>query len=100
MEVEIEWSDLAKQDLVVIFDYYAKEANFLVAQKLTSSLVEASLSLKKTPRLGVKEPLFSKRKEEYRYLVEGNYKIIYFIIDNKITISQVFDCRQNPTKMK
>jgi toxin ParE1/3/4 len=39
-------------------------------------------------------------KQGHRYIVEGNYKIIYRLIDNEIYITDIFDCRQNPTKMK
>lgn len=38
--------------------------------------------------------------EDFRYLVESNFKIIYWIENNKITIASVFDCRQNPENMK
>ena len=38
--------------------------------------------------------------EDFRCLVEGNYKIIYWKEDEIITIASVFDCRQNPKKMK
>lgn len=34
------------------------------------------------------------------YLVSGNYKIIYLIDENLITIATIFDCRQNPVKLK
>jgi toxin ParE1/3/4 len=36
---------------------------------------------------------------DHRYLVEGKYKIIYFIKENVIYITDVFDCRQDPQKM-
>jgi hypothetical protein len=38
--------------------------------------------------------------EDFRYLVESNYKIIYWKEDEIITIASVFDCRQNPEKIK
>jgi plasmid stabilization system protein ParE len=33
-------------------------------------------------------------------LVKGNYKILYYIQVNTVIIARVFDCRQNPIKMK
>jgi toxin ParE1/3/4 len=44
--------------------------------------------------------MLSERKFEYRYLVQGNYKIIYRIEGNYIRIAVVFDTRQNPEKLK
>ena len=35
-----------------------------------------------------------------RYLVEGNYKIIYWHDGTLIKIASVFDCRQNPSKLE
>ena len=38
----------------------------------------------------------------FRYLVEGNYKIVYKVYadDKQILIAAVFDTRQNPTRLK
>jgi plasmid stabilization system protein ParE len=36
--------------------------------------------------------------KEYRRMVCGNYKIIYYIAANEIRITDVFDSRQDPEK--
>lgn len=48
------------------------------------------------------EDLLIDRKDGYRYIVCGNYKIIYSVdIELKlIKIADVFDTRQNPIKIK
>ena len=38
-------------------------------------------------------------EKEYRYILSGNYKIIYKVEDSYIIITDVFDARQNPSKM-
>jgi len=52
--------------------------------------------------IGQKEELLIERKEEFRYLVFKNYKIIYWfnIVKNRVEITDVFDARQNPIKLK
>lgn len=48
------------------------------------------------------EDLLIDRENTYRYLICKNYKIIYSV-DQKlklIKIADVFDTRQNPTKIK
>ena len=82
-----------------IYNYYKLEASIKVAKKLVKGLIDRTIQLEKIPKSGAKEPLLSHRKHEYRYLVEGNYKIIYWIDESYIIIAAVFDCRQNPTKM-
>jgi plasmid stabilization system protein ParE len=38
-------------------------------------------------------------KEGHRYLVSGNYKIIYKEVNEGILITDVFDTRQDPQKI-
>jgi toxin ParE1/3/4 len=52
------------------------------------------------PRKGQKEPLLEHFGLEHRRLVEGNYKIIYRIVNEYIYITDIFDSRQDPVKMK
>jgi plasmid stabilization system protein ParE len=100
MEVRVFWTDTARFQLEEIFDYYKEKASIKIARKLVTLIIDKTLQLEKNPHSGPKEPLLSGRKFEYRYLVEGNYKIIYWIEENYIKIATVFDCRQNPEKMK
>ena len=99
MEVKILWTAVAISQLEYIFDYYKYNASVKVARKIVSQIIDRTIVLEKNPYIGTKEPLLDKRKNEYRYLVEGNYKIIYWIEDNTVTISIVYDCRSNPIKM-
>ena len=52
--------------------------------------------------MGQIDPLLQKHKLDYRYLVEGKYKIIYSLEyeSEVIYIHRVFDTRQNPKKLK
>jgi plasmid stabilization system protein ParE len=86
--------------LEAIFDYYKNRADAGVAQNIVGRLTSATIILKTNPTIGQIEELLKKRKYQYRYLVSGNYKIIYRITDTYVMIAAVFDCRQNPKKMK
>jgi toxin ParE1/3/4 len=100
MDLIVSWSDKANSDLENVFDYYKIEANLRVARKLVKALVSSTIQLKYTPRIGAVETLFTIDGIELRYLVKGNYKILYYIQVNTVIIARVFDCRQNPIKMK
>jgi len=100
MELRVFWTDTARFQLEEIYKYYKEKASLTVARKLAKSVIDRTIQLEKNPTSGPNEPLLSDRKYEYRYLVEGNYKIIYWIEDNYIKVASVFDCRQNPKKMK
>jgi len=75
-------------------------ANESVADKIRKSIFNATKPLLKYPYIGVLEENLIELKQDHRYLVDGNYKIIYRVINNVIYITDVFDCRQNPQKMK
>ena len=100
MELRVFWTDTARFQLEDIFNYYKDTASLKVARKLVKQIIERTIQLEKNPNSGSKEPLLSDRKFEYRYLVEGNYKIIYWKKDKYIKIATVFDCRQSPEKIK
>ncbi|MCR9153538.1 MAG: type II toxin-antitoxin system RelE/ParE family toxin [Bacteroidetes bacterium] len=73
-----------------------------VARKVVNGIYQATVPLRKKPEIGQKEELLSERPEGFRYLVHTNYKIIYWINPELeiIEISDVFDSRQNPVKIK
>lgn len=94
------WSEIAENQLKDIFDYYAIEAGSRTAKRLINKIIKRVDILLSYPQSGQKEELLLNRVLEYRYLIEGNYKIIYSVQDNYIVISAIFDTRQNPTKIE
>lgn len=102
MELEVFWSSFAKNKLEDIFEYYKFKASLKVANKIVNGIVNQTIDLNKTPRIGQIEEVFKDDEREFRYLVYTNYKIVYFINlkTNQIIIANVFDTRQNPKKME
>lgn len=99
---EIIWSDHAEIELDKIFEYYSEFASIRVANNLIQKIVKEPNKLLSNPEISQREELLLNREIEYRYLVCKSYKIIYSI-DSKakfIKIADVFDSRQNPTKIK
>ncbi len=100
MAMILEWSEHALTTLDEIYHYLKEEAGKRTARKIIDNIYNHSGILIQNPKAGTREELLSDLPQEFRYLVEGNYKILYFIVDEKIYISSVFDCRQNPERMK
>lgn len=102
MKFVIIWSEFAQKQLDEIYDFYSQEANTRTATKLILRIINVPNKLLKSPLIGQRESLLKERTIEYRYLVFKNYKIIYSVDSNKgfIKISDVFDTRQNPSKLK
>jgi len=102
MELKIYWTDFSKTELQKIFYYYKETTSLTIAKKLILGIENKTTILKTSPRIGPKEELLKNRKQEFRYLVFKNYKIIYWVNrnENRVEISDVFDTRQNPVKMQ
>lgn len=100
MEMKIKWSALSEEQLKSIFDYYSLKAGISVARQIIEAIIQRVDILETHPQSGPLEELLQDYPENFRYLVEGNYKIIYWIKDHVITIASVFDCRQNPEKIR
>ena len=94
------WTIPAKYRLKEIYLYYKHTASVTIAKNLIKKIFETTRSLPPNPKMGSVEGLLKHKKEEYRYLVKGNYKILYKMKGEEIFITDIFDCRQNPEKMK
>jgi plasmid stabilization system protein ParE len=100
--MQIIWSDLAKVLLKEIYSYYKEVAGVKVAKSIKNKIIKKPLLLTKQPEIGQIEdnPMVVNRR--FRYLIEGNYKIVYKVYteDKEILIAAVFDTRRNPSKLK
>ena len=67
-----------------------------------NGIVNQTIGLNKTPRIGQVEEIIKDDEREFRYLVYTNYKVVYYINlkTNQIIIANVFDTRQNPKKLE
>lgn len=59
----------------------------------------ATRQLSKHPNSGQIELTLKQLGEGHRYLIKGNYKIVYKEVDEGILITDVFDTRQDPRKI-
>jgi len=100
MEIVVIWSDSAIEDLRDIYNYFILTASKKIADKITNAIVDRTILLEQAPRIGQREELLMHLHEEIRYLVDGNYKIVYLIDENLVTVLTIFDCRQNPKKLE
>ncbi|WP_100616409.1 type II toxin-antitoxin system RelE/ParE family toxin [Confluentibacter citreus] len=102
MELKLFWTDFSQKELEKIYEYYREKAGFRIAKKLVNGIYNETLKLKRQPKIGQAEELLKNRKQEFRYLVYKNYKVIYWINneENRIEINDVFDTRQNPIKIE
>jgi toxin ParE1/3/4 len=97
---QIIWTNFAISELKNIYLYYRMVAFDKVADKIRTSIFDGTKPLIKQPLIGAVEENLIDLGQAHRYIVVDNYKIIYRVIQLDIYITDIFDCRQNPKKMK
>lgn len=97
--MKIIWSNFASETLLNIYKYHKKVAGINTACKIKNKIFNATKELKNHPHVGQIELSLENLSEEHRYLVSGNYKVIYKKVTEGILITDIFDTRQNPTKI-
>ena len=102
MTYKVIWSNFAENELDKIFEYYLEKAGLNVATTIIQNILAEPNRLIDNYEMFQTEELLLNREEIYRYIVCGNFKIIYSvnIAFKLIKIADVFDTRQNPIKIK
>ncbi|AOW08512.1 type II toxin-antitoxin system RelE/ParE family toxin [Flavobacterium gilvum] len=102
MGLKIYWTDSAKIEVKSIYVFFKRETSAVVAKKFIKEITDQVKLLIDQPYLGKVDQQLIGSSREFRHLIYGNYKIIYWLnIDNdQVEIWDVFDCRQEPLKIK
>ena len=93
------WSTEALVDMETIYDFLAEHSQ-QAAQNVIEKILSRISQIEIFPESGATQLRLKNPDKEYRYLVEGNYKIIYKITGQQAYIATVFDTRYNPDKLK
>ena len=84
--MEIEWSPLAIERVIEIAEYIALDKPD-VAMQWASNIFDSTDKLRVHTRLGRIVPVI--QEDDYRELIEGNYRVIYLIGISKISVLTV-----------
>ena len=100
-KAQVIWSDEALNDLETIYDFLAEKSP-TAAQRIVENILSRSKQLESFPESGAKQETIKAGSKEYRYLVEGNYKVIYIYQQENqaIHIAVIFDARYDPEKLR
>ncbi|MBK7946812.1 MAG: type II toxin-antitoxin system RelE/ParE family toxin [Flavobacteriales bacterium] len=98
--MKVVWSDWALDQLDEIHTFLELEASERIADRTVAKILEAVALLQQYPLGGQVEPWLEHKGLGHRRAVVGNYKLIYRIHKNEIRITDVFDARQDPGKMR
>ena len=94
--IKILWDNQAKADLKIIHDFIA-----LKSKQGAKNVIRDIVNQSKKIHFGEQYQVDEIIGEPFRRMIVRNYKIIYKIqSESEIRILQIFDTRQNPSKLK
>jgi plasmid stabilization system protein ParE len=99
----VEWANTAKLQLKNIYIYYKEVAGTRIAHEIIHDIQKSARLLAGFPQMAAIELLLEDLPEDYRSLVvRHHYKVVYYVdeANKKVVVVTVFDCRQNPDKLK
>jgi toxin ParE1/3/4 len=97
--MNVKFTPLATERLKYVYEYFKDKKQGKYGRLLRAKILQKALKLKDFPNLGQTEENLAHLELGHRYLIEGDYKIIYRQIGNDIWVTDIFDTRQDPGKM-
>ena len=98
--MKLVYTEQAHHSLEETLEFIAPMISHEKLSEIRSRIFDKADTLLLHPLQGQIEPFLEHLGLEHRRLVSNNYKIIYRVIGNCIYITDIFDSRQNPDKMK
>jgi toxin ParE1/3/4 len=89
------WTEFAKGNVKEIYSYIALDSENR-AKSVIQKILYSVTNLEEFPLIGSIESNLALIKKDYRFIISGNYKIIYKLNENSIYIMTVFDSRRDP----
>ena len=93
------WTKFALNSLSAIYKYYKVNVSLTIATNIRDGILSSTNQLEKHSLSGQIEVNLLDLEKGHRYIIRGNYKIIYMIQNRNVYVTDVFDTRQNPDKL-
>jgi len=98
--MKLVYTEQALISLEEVLEFIAPKISYEKLIEIRDKILDASETLLEQPLAGQKEYLLEHLQLGHRRIVEGHYKIIYKVVGEYIYITDIFDSRQDPAKMK
>lgn len=90
----------AVESLEEALNFISTEVSESKLEEIRDEIINKAALLINYPNMGKKEEYLEHLNLGHRALIQGNYKIIYRVQQNTIFVTDIFDTRQNPKKMR
>jgi len=98
--MKLVYTEQALVSLEGVLEFNALGMSYDKLIEIRDRILDKADTLVSQPLKGQKEPFLAHLGLGHRRLVESHYKIIYRVVGEYIYITDIFDSRQDPDKMK
>ena len=98
-KLQVIWTDESLNDLEIIYDFLAEKSR-KSAKNVVQSILTKTRQLETFPESGSPHEPNISIVGSYRFLVQGNYKIIHSIEGDALYVEAVVDTRQDPASLR
>ncbi len=98
--MKLQYTLPARQRLTEIEDYLTVHASERSAIRIVDGLLKKAQSLAANPLKGRPVRQLAHRGKEHRGLSASRYKVIYYVEGETIYITDFFDTKQHPARMR
>jgi toxin ParE1/3/4 len=98
--MKIFFTQQATDSLRECIDFLGEKISDSKRSEVFNRILEKIEKLADNPWIGQTEEYLEHLSKSHRRVIDGNYKIIYRVENDIIYITDIFDTRQDPSKMK
>src|SRR5260370_883180 len=98
--MKVVYTGQAIASLQECLDFFPPEVSAEKVNEIRDRILAKADKLLENPFIGQQEEYLEHMGQSHRRIIEGSYKIIYRIEGEAIVITDIFDSRQDPEKMK
>ena len=98
--MKLVYTEQAIESLQECLDFFPPEVSTEKRLQIRDKILEKADGLLSRPRMGQREEYLEHMGQSHRRIIEGYYKIIYRVEGETIYITDIFDTRQDPARMK
>jgi plasmid stabilization system protein ParE len=94
------YTEQAIVSLQECLDFFPADVPAKKINEVRDRILDRADKLLENPYLGQQEEYLDHLAQSHRRIIEGHYKIIYKVEGDMIIVTDIFDTRQDPSKMK
>jgi plasmid stabilization system protein ParE len=98
--MKLVYTEQSLANLQECLDFFPREVPAEKINEIRDGILAKADKLLDNPFMGQQEEYLDHLGKGHRRIIEGNYKIIYRVQGENIYITDIFDSRQGPSKMK